>query len=101
IRLFAARQEYIAFQLVLRPAAALRDLRLRFGPLRRDGGDERLAAENLDLFQQHVLHVAVASRNGPEEPVPGAQAGDYPAQLIPLSRREEEGGTEFPYPGDA
>jgi hypothetical protein len=100
IRLFAARQEYVAFQLVLRPADPLREVRMRFGPLRRDGGEERLGGENLDLFQQHMLRVTVASRNGPQEPVPGAQAGEYPAQLVPLARREEEGSSIFPYPGD-
>jgi hypothetical protein len=96
IRLYAARQEYVGFQIVPRAGSQpLRRVALRVNPLWRDGGPRgaRIGLENLDLFYEHFLTVTVPSQNGRGEPVPGAARGEFPAQMVPLPPRKTRDGS--------
>lgn len=88
VRLHGARGEYVGFQVVVRAGeAGLRGAAVRVEPLRGPAGAE-IAAENVDLFRQHFLRVAVPSQFGTVEPVPEAGLGEYPVQMVPLRGSE-------------
>jgi len=84
VRLFGARQEYAAFQVIVRAGSEpLKDVEVRVSPLRSAGGAE-IADSNIDLFRQHYLRVTVPSQYDTDVPVPDTRAGEQPVQLVPL-----------------
>ncbi|HEU4752607.1 MAG TPA: glycoside hydrolase domain-containing protein [Armatimonadota bacterium] len=84
VRLYGARQEYVAFQVVPRAAdGPLTNVEVTVGPLKSAGG-QQLAAENIDLFREHYLKVTVPSQHDNVTPVPEGGAGEYPTQMVPL-----------------
>jgi len=96
VRLFAGRQEYVAFQVIVRaPQKALSNVEVRIPALRSASGQE-LAASNIDLFWQHYMRVKAPSQFDNATPVPEAAAGEYPVQMVPL--REGKPGVQFSVP---
>jgi hypothetical protein len=76
VELAAARNEYEPFQLVLRPAVALRNLRVSVSPFSGPGG-AGIAASNVELAQVEYVPVT--------EPTDSSCVpGDYPDPLVPL-----------------
>jgi hypothetical protein len=96
VRLHGGRQEYVAFQVVVRGGdAPLENVEVRLTPLRSAGGKE-LAPDNVDLFRQHYLRVTVPSQNDGVVLLPEAGTGEYPVQMVPL--RAPDPGTRFTVP---
>lgn len=88
IHVHGARQEYVGFQLVVRGGnAPLKDVEVRVSPLRSASG-ATLDTGNIDLFRQHYLKVTVPSQWEADAPVPEAQVGEFPVQMVPLRGKE-------------
>ncbi len=86
VLLHGARGEYVAFQVLIRAGAGPLDrVQLQVAPLTGADG-ETLAAGNIDLFRQHHLKVTVPSQWDSESPVPEARVGEFPVQMVPLSK---------------
>ena len=91
VRLNTAKNEYVAFQIVVKALGEeLSGVNIMVDDFR--GKNEVISKENVDLFKEHYLKVENPSSSD-AKPVPGAQVGEYPTQMIPFYA--PKGGAPF------
>jgi len=88
VTLGSARNEYVAFQIVIRSNKdELKDATVVAGEL-KGPGTAIIPVGNIDLFLEHYLNVKVTSRSDPANIFPGATPGEHPTQMVPFNARK-------------
>ena len=83
VRLQGAKNEYVAFQIVIYASGEnLQEVNVKTDNFRC--GNHIISEGNIDLFRQHYLKVAVPSSYN-RKPVEDAKIGEYPTQMIPFT----------------
>ena len=90
VTLEGARNEYLAFQLIVHANSDLEAVDSSVSDLR--SGSARIDRENIALFREHYLHVTDPSSSMYGDP-PSAGEGWYPDQLVPMDA--PKGGAPF------
>lgn len=88
VTLGSARNEYVAFQIVIRSSQdELKDVTVVAGDLKGPGAAV-IPVGNIDLFLEHYLNVKVTSRSDPGNIFRGVTPGEHPTQMVPFNARK-------------
>jgi len=88
VTLGSARNEYVAFQIILRGGrGGVKDATVVSDDL-KGPGNAIIPARNVDLFLEHYLNVNITSRSDPGHIFPGATPGEHPTQMVPFNARK-------------
>lgn len=85
LKLFAMRNEVVAWQVALRPSQSQPAVTVELDGL-VSGDGKVISPKHVERFREHYLEVTAASQYSGEEPVPDSLGrGTYPCQLVPLA----------------
>jgi len=88
VTLGSARNEYVAFQIVIRSGQdELKDVTVVAGDL-QGPGNAVIPVGNIDLFLEHYLNVKVTSRSDPGNIFRGVTPGEHPTQMVPFNAKK-------------
>ena len=93
VRLHAARNEFVAFQVLLRSEGDdLKRVTCEVSDLRPDGAEGKpITRDNIDLYRAWYVQVVRPSYTGD---IPGLGPGEYPDPLVPLSAPKSKTPTD-------
>lgn len=82
VRLYAAKNEYVAFQIIIKASGEkLSQVNVTAEDFRN--GDKLISKDYIDLFREHYLKVTTPSSSD-KIPVEDAEIGEYPTQMVPF-----------------